>query len=136
LKKSFRTTKERGEIDRIIEEAKEHAYELRKENSLFILNEILKEKMKALQENRGSDPSCDSEKIEEIMTLLDLTKKWGFALSLEEAQNLMKEIVDECVGDLEKCWWRGEGTPKPFSPNLTTLAEKLGFNVERFSHMG
>jgi hypothetical protein len=34
----------------------------------------------------------------------------------------MGEILEACVGDLEKC-----------SPNLITLAEKLGFNVERFS---
>jgi len=34
----------------------------------------------------------------------------------------MGEILEECVGDLEKC-----------SPSLITLAEKLGFNVERFS---
>jgi len=37
----------------------------------------------------------------------------------------------KCVGGLEKCWWEN-GTPKQFSPNLITLAEKLGFNVERF----
>ena len=44
------------------------------------------------------------------------------------------EIPDECIGGLEKCWWEN-GTPKPFSPDLITLAEKLGFNVERFSKM-
>jgi hypothetical protein len=44
----------------------------------------------------------------------------------------MGQILDECVGSLEKCWWEN-GTAKPFSPNLITLAEKLGFNVERFS---
>jgi len=27
----------------------------------------------------------------------------------------------------------GGGEEKPFHPNLITLAEKLGFNVERFS---
>jgi hypothetical protein len=35
------------------------------------------------------------------------------------------------LGSLEKCWWEN-GTAKPFSPNLITLAEKLGFNIERF----
>jgi hypothetical protein len=44
----------------------------------------------------------------------------------------MGQILEECVGGLEKCWWEN-GTPKLFSPNLITLAEKLGFNVERFS---
>jgi hypothetical protein len=50
---------------------------------------------------------------------------------LEEAQNLMGQILDECVGDLEKCWW-GDGDEKPFHPSLIALAEKFGFNVERF----
>jgi hypothetical protein len=63
-----------------------------------------------------------------------LAKKWDFEISLEEAQNLMGQILDECVGGLEKCWWEN-GTPKPFSPNLIALAEKLGFNVERYSKM-
>jgi len=44
----------------------------------------------------------------------------------------MGEIVDECVESVEKCWWEN-GTPKLFSANLITLAEKLGFNVEKFS---
>jgi len=132
LKKDFKTTKERGEIDRIIEEAKEHGYKLRMEKSLLVLNEILMEKMNLLQESKGSDLSHQSEQIEEVMTLLDSAKKWNFEISLEEAQNLMGQILDECVGGLEKCWWEN-GTPKLFSPNLITLAEKLGFNVERFS---
>jgi len=41
------------------------------------------------------------------------------------------EILNECIGDLEKCWWEN-GEEKPFHPSLITLAEKLGFNVERF----
>jgi hypothetical protein len=138
LKKSFKTTQERGEIVRIIEEAKEHGYHLRQEKSLLALNEILKEKMEALQENRDSNLSRHSERaeqVEEVISLLDLTKKWGFELPLEEAQNLMKEIVNECVGNLEKCWWGGDATPESFPPNLITLAEKLGFNVEGFLHM-
>jgi hypothetical protein len=44
----------------------------------------------------------------------------------------MGEILQECVGDLEKCWWEG-GEGKPLHPNSITLAEKLGFNVGRFS---
>jgi hypothetical protein len=92
------------------------------------------EKIKALQESKGSDLPRQAEQIEEIMALLDLTKKWGFGLSLEEAQNLMEEILDESIGGLEKYWWEN-GTPKPFSPNLITLAEKLGFNVERFQRI-
>jgi len=132
LRRDFKATKEKGEIDRIIEEAKEHGYHLRREKSLLVLNEILMEKMDLLQESKGSDLSRQAEQIEEIMTLLDLVKKWGFVLPLEEAQNLMKEMLDESIEGLEKYWWEN-GTPKPFSPNLIALAEKLGFNVEKFS---
>ena len=56
----------------------------------------------------------------------------GFRILLGEAQNLMGQILEECVGGLEKCWWEN-GATWPFSSNLITLAEKLGFNVERFS---
>ena len=44
----------------------------------------------------------------------------------------MGQILDECVESVEKCWW-GDGEQKPFHPSLITLAEKLSFNVERFS---
>ena len=134
LKKDFKTTSERGEIDRIIEEAKEHGYHLKKEKSLLVLNEVLMEKMNFLQESKGSDLSRQSERIEEVMKFLDLVKKWDLEISMEEAQNLMGRILDECVEDLEKCWW-AEGVEKPFPHILITLAEKLGFNVERFSKM-
>ena len=131
LKRDFKTTQERGEIDQMIEEAREHDYHLNTEKSLLVLNKMLREKMNVLQKSKGSDLPRQAEQIEEIMALLDLTKKWGFGLSLEEAQNLMEEILDESIGGLEKYWWEN-GTAKPFSPNLITLAEKLGFNVERF----
>jgi len=134
LKRDFKTTKERGEIDRMIEEAKEHGYHLRKEKSLLVLNEILMEKIMALQESKRSDLSRQAEQIEEVMTFLDLVKKLDFEISLEEAQNLMGQMLDECVGGLEKCWW-GDGEEKPFHPSLITLAEKLGFNMEKFSKM-
>jgi alpha-amylase/alpha-mannosidase (GH57 family) len=131
LKKDFKGTIERRKIDEIVEEAREHGYHLGMGEALLLLNEILKEKIIALQESKGSDLSRQAEQIEEIMALLDSAKKWNFEISLEEAQNLMGQILDECVGGLEKCWWEN-GTPKLFSPNLITLAEKMGFNVERF----
>jgi alpha-amylase/alpha-mannosidase (GH57 family) len=134
LKKDFKGTIERRKIDEIVEEAREHGYHLGMGKALLLLNEILKEKIIALQESKGSDLSRQAEQIEEIMALLDSAKKWNFEISLEEAQNLMGQILDECVGGLEKCWWEN-GTPKLFSPNLITLAEKMGFNVERFSKM-
>jgi alpha-amylase/alpha-mannosidase (GH57 family) len=134
LRKNFKATKEKGEIGRMIEEAKEHGYHLSKEKSVLVLNEIFMEKMKALQENKRLDLRRQAEQVEEMVMLLDLVKKWGFALSLEEAQNLMAQILDECFGKLEKCWWE-DGTARPFPPNLIFLAEKLDFNVERFSKM-
>jgi len=115
----------------MIEEARGHDYHLNKEKSLLVLNEIFMEKMKALQKIKSPDLNRQAEQIEEIIALLDLVKKWGFEIYLEEAQNLMEEILDESIGGLEKYWWEN-GTAKPFSPNLITLAEKLGFNVERF----
>jgi alpha-amylase/alpha-mannosidase (GH57 family) len=132
LERDFRGTIERRKIDEIVEEAKEHGYHLRREKSLFALNEMLMERMNLLQKSKGADLSRKSELAEEVMTLLELAKKWGFEISLEESQNLIGQILEECVGDLEKCWWEN-GTPKLFSPNLITLAEKLGFNVERYS---
>ena len=132
LKRDFKGMIERKKIDEVVEEAKEHGYHLRMEKSLFALNEMLMERMNLLQKSKGSDLSRQSEQVEEVMTLLDSAKKWGFEISLEEAQNLMGQILEECVGGLEKCWWEN-GTPKLFSPNLITLAEKLGFNVERYS---
>jgi hypothetical protein len=134
LRRDFKATKEKGEIDRIIEGAKEHGYHLRKEEPLSVLNEILMEKMNALQKSKGSDLSWQEGQIEEVMTLLDLMKRLDFGISLEEAQNLMGQILDDCFGNLEKCWW-GDGEEKPFHPSLITLAEKLSFNVERFSKM-
>ena len=46
----------------------------------------------------------------------------------------MDEMLKEYVLGLEKSWW-GEGIERPFPPNLIVLAEKLDFNVERFSKM-
>jgi alpha-amylase/alpha-mannosidase (GH57 family) len=132
LKRDFKGTVEKRKIDEIIGEAEVHGYRLRREKSLLALNKILMERMNALQKSKGSDLSRQSEVAEEIMTLLDLAKKWGFEISLAEAQNSMGEVLEECVEDLEKCWWEN-GTQKLFSPNLIPLAEKLGFNVERFS---
>ncbi len=132
LKRDFKATKGRGEIDRILKGAKEHGYLLRKEKSLSVLNEILMEKMNDLQKSKGSDLSHQSEQIEEVMMLLDSAKKWDFEISLEVVQNVMKEILDEYIGGLEQYWW-GNGMARSFPPNLITLAEKLGFNVERFS---
>ncbi len=90
------------------------------------------DKMDALQKSEGSDLSWQGEQIEEVMAFLELTKKWNFEISLEVAQTVMKEILDKYIGGLEEYWW-GNGAARSFPPNLITLAEKLGFNVERFS---
>lgn len=134
LKRDFKATVEKGAIDRIIEEAKQYGFYLKRDEPLRILNEMLRERMKFLQKDQGSDLSGQAELIEEIIKLLDLAKKWGFGLSKEEAQDLMDEVLDEFFGALEKGWWE-DGIVKPFPHNLIVLAEKLGFNVERFSKM-
>jgi alpha-amylase/alpha-mannosidase (GH57 family) len=131
LKNDFKATKEKGEIDRILEEAKEHGYLLKKEKPLTVLNEILIEKINALRRDKDSDLPRKADQVEEVIKFLDVMKKWGFDIPLEEAQNLMGQILDESVGGLEKVWWEN-GATRPFPSNLITLAEKLGFNVERF----
>ena len=73
-------------------------------------------------------------RVEEFITFLDRVEKWGFEISKQEAQDLMDEMLKEYVGGLEKSWW-GSGSEKPFPSNLILLAEKLDFNVERFSKM-
>jgi alpha-amylase/alpha-mannosidase (GH57 family) len=132
LNRDFKGTVAGRKIDEIVEEAREHGFHLRKEKSLLALHELLMDRMNALQKNKGSDLSRQAELAEEVLALLNLANKWDVEMSLEEAQNSMSEILEECVGDLEQCWWEN-GTPKLFSPNLITLAEKMGFNVERFS---
>jgi alpha-amylase/alpha-mannosidase (GH57 family) len=134
LKRNFKGTAERGEIGRIVEEAKEHGFRLREEEPLRILNDLLMEKMESLLENWGNNPGRQAERVEEIMTLLDLTEKWGFHLSREEAQDVLDEMLDRCVEEMEKCWW-GEISGKMVPRNLITLAEKLGFNIDRLAKL-
>ncbi|MFB3886564.1 MAG: DUF3536 domain-containing protein [Thermodesulfobacteriota bacterium] len=141
LRRDFKGTIERGEIEEIIETARECGFQVRTEEPILVVRGLLKEKMEDLQQsiarNRsapsGEDP-LKAEKVEEIIRLLDRIKKWGFALPVEEVQDLMGEMLQKYVGGLEESWW-GEGIQKPFPANLIFLAEKLNFNVERFLKM-
>jgi hypothetical protein len=132
LKSDYKTTIAKGEIDKIVDEAMRFGYHLRKEEPLQILNEILSDKMKQLRKTKGSDLTFQAERVEEIISFLDLVGKWGLEISKEEAQDLTDEMLKEYVGGLEKSWW-GNGSEKRFPPNLILLAEKLGFNMEKFS---
>ncbi len=134
LKSDYKPTTEKEEIDRIVDEARKFGYHLRREEPLLILNQMLKEKMGLLQKAEGSDLTGQAERIEEIIIFLDLVEKWGFEISKDEAQDLMDEMLKEYVGGLEESWW-GNGSEKPFPRNLILLAEKLDFNVEKFSKM-
>ena len=141
LKRDFKTTMERAEIDKIIDEARECRFQLRMEEPALILNGLLKERMEILQDTMARYHSTltegdklKAEKVEEVIRLLDLAEKWDFKLQKEEAQGLMDEMLKEYIEGLEKSWW-GERVEKPFPPNLILLAEKLDFNVERFSKM-
>jgi hypothetical protein len=141
LERDFKGTIERGEIDKIMDEARECGFQLRKEEPALILSGLLRERMEILQETMAryqsalpEEEKLKAEKVEEVIKLLDLVEKWGFKLRKEEAQGLMEEMLKEYVLGLEKSWW-GEGVEKPFPANLTLLAEKLDFNVERFSKM-
>jgi len=134
LRSDYKKTIERGEIDRIVEEAREHGFHLQVQEPLLVLNEMLKERMGLLRKSKESNLTFQEEQIEEIIALLDLSQKWGFELSKEEAQDLMVEVLEEYVGRLEKSWW-GDGSERSFPSNLVILAEKLDFNVEKFSKM-
>jgi alpha-amylase/alpha-mannosidase (GH57 family) len=141
LKRDFKTTMERAEIDKIIDEARECSFQLKKEEPALILSGLLKERVEVLRETMARYPSALSEgdklkaeKVEELIRLLDLAEKWDFELRKEEAQGLMDEMLKEYIEGLEKSWWGGS-VGKPFPPNLILLAEKLDFNVERFSKM-
>jgi len=131
LKADLKGTLERGEIDRIIKEANEFGYHLNKEKVTEVFHQMLNEKMKLLQETRDKGWERQTQQVEDILTLLDLMERWGFKLPIEEAQNRMNEMLDECSEGLDRCWM-GEVAKMPYSPNLFTLAERLGFNVDRF----
>jgi len=141
LKRDFEGTAKKGEIDQIIREAKDHGFQLKMGKPNLILSELLKEKMEILQETVAryqsalpEEEKLRSEKVEEVIKLLSWAERWGFGLQKEEAQALMDKLLEDYVSTLEKSWWEG-GTEKPFPPNLITLAEKLDFNVERYSKM-
>ncbi len=131
LKKDFGSAIKKGAIDRIIEEADRYGCRLNKEESLSVLNGLLKEAMESLRKGKYSDLHGQEGCIQEIITLLDLAKTWGFDLDLRETQDLMDELLDESLKNLEESSW-GYGVPRPFPSNLTTLADKLGFNIEKF----
>jgi alpha-amylase/alpha-mannosidase (GH57 family) len=142
LRKDFSRTVKRGEIERIVEEAREHNFQLRKEESIRILNEMLKEEMEVLQRtvvrNRATPTEnimVQEERVKKVILLLDLATRWGFELLKEEPQNLMGEILAECIGNLEECWWGDGAQTKTIFPQFVTLADMLGFNVEKLSKM-
>jgi len=132
LRRDFRSAVAKGVIDRIVEESKRYGCRLRKEESLSVLNGVLREKMESLGRTKYSDLPAQEGLIRETITLLDLAKKWDFDLDKWEAQDLMDGILDECVKSLEESWW-GNGVQKPFPPLLITLAGKLDFNIEKIS---
>jgi hypothetical protein len=134
LKRDLKETIKRGEVDHIVDQARQHGYQLKIEEPILILSGILKEKMEGLQKMMNMDVSSQSERIQEILTLLDVAEKWGFGFSKEEAQNIMAEILGRYAEGLEESWWMNGGE-KPFSPNLINLAERLGFNIDRFPKM-
>jgi hypothetical protein len=135
LKSDLKGALRKGDIDQIIDEAKRLGYHLRKEEPTLVLKGMLNERMGHLRSlGEGSDLGSQEEKIESLSLLLDQVERWGLEIPKEEVQDSMDEILKEYLLGLEESWW-GEGKGKPFSPPMISLAEKLGFNVERFSKM-
>jgi alpha-amylase/alpha-mannosidase (GH57 family) len=135
LRRDLKGTLRKGEIDRIIDEAKHLGYHLRKEETILVLKDMLTQsvgRLRGLKED--VDPGSQGEQIEALILLLDQAEGWGLDIPKEEVQDGMDEMLKEYVLGLEESWW-GEGKEKPFSLKIISLAEKLGFNVERFSKM-
>ena len=137
LEKDFCKAIHREKIEQILEEATENGFQLRKEGPVRVLNGMLKEKIEALQRGAAQHQAAHAESsglleqgADEIIQLLGLADRWGFQLSKEEPQDIVGEMLGECLGGLEECWW-GEGAKgRSLPPKLVILAEKLGFNVE------
>ncbi len=132
LKKDISSMIARGAIDRILEESRRYGCQLRREEPLRILNQILKEKMEILRKMKSSDLMVQETLIQEILLLLDHSKRWGMALELLEAQDMMDEILIESIKTLEETLW-SFGIQKPIPAKLLTLAETLNFNIERIA---
>ena len=132
LERDFEKVTKKVEIDNIFFEAKRFGFQLNRLEPSLLLKRILNGKMQALKKAIGVDVTRQEREIEAMITLNDKTGQWGIELYKGEAQDLMDGILDECLKSLEESWW-GEGVQKPFPSNLITLAEKMGFNVEKFS---
>jgi alpha-amylase/alpha-mannosidase (GH57 family) len=135
LRSDLKGALQKWEVDRIIDEAKRLGYHLRKEEPILVLKDMLKQGMGRVRGlTEGPDPGRQEEQIEALILLLDQVERWGLEIPKEEVQDSMDEMLREYVLGLEESWW-GEGKGRPFSPKLISLAEKLNFNVERFSKM-
>ena len=75
----------------------------------------------------------EKELIGDAVELLRGAGRWGLEVSKEEAQDRMAEMLDDCLGGLEKYMWGKATRAKPFPADLIVLAEELGFNMDRFS---
>ncbi len=138
LPMEFKVILEQGRIDRIMEEAEQFGYRLRRDASSLILNQMLNQKMDRLQKGvekvSPESMEAEAERVEALVTLIDRAKKWGFDLHKGEAQNIMHEMLERYFGELELSWWGwGPKTERLLPSNLILLAEKLDFNVERFA---
>lgn len=132
LMKDIQSMINRGEIDRILEESKRYGCQLKMEEPLKMLNRIFKEKMEALRNSKSAELPVQETLIQEILALLDHSKRWGIALELLEAQDMMDEILMESIKSLEEALW-SFGAPKPIPANLIPLAERLNFNIEKIA---
>jgi hypothetical protein len=98
-----------------------------------VLKGMLKQSMGRLRGSKeGAELSNQEEEIEALILLLHQVERWGLDIPKEEVQDSMDEMLKEYVLGLEESWG-GEGKEKPFSLKIISLAEKLGFNMEKFS---
>jgi len=134
LKDDFKKITEIGEIDKILNIARRYGLKLITKESESILNSLLKQKIMIIK-NELVRYEGNEEKLKNLVNdaigFLEQVGKWGFNLQMEELQDIMGEILNEYVYGFEMSLW-GIGVKKPFPPNISVLAELLGFNIENF----
>jgi len=131
LREDLNGATERSQIDGIIEEAQGYGLTLWKEPLESVLQDWLNDRVRTLKEVLETRPSTGAERIDELLLLLQGTKRWGVEIRKEEAQDQLYEVLESLSEAIEEDWWE-RGVVRSFPENLLALAEKLGLSVDRF----
>jgi hypothetical protein len=98
LRSDLKGALRKGDIDKIIDEAKRLGYHPRKEETILVLKDMLKQSMGRLCGlKEGPDLGSQEEQIEALTLLLDQVERWGLETPKEEVQDSMDEMLKEYV---------------------------------------